>query len=121
MTSVVIQEIVKIGGKVIEIYEGGIYREHFKVSPFRKVIDELFALRKKYKDKYDDLMHLLVKSLKSSLYGEQFRNHIEEKSACKSEYWMMSEYDGRVKDYWKISHGNYIVIMADDEGLEDEV
>ena len=38
LTSVDIQEIVKIGGKVIEIYEGVIYRENFKVSPFKKVI-----------------------------------------------------------------------------------
>ena len=45
LISVDIQEIVKIGGKVIEIYEGVIYRENFKVSPFRKVIDKLFALR----------------------------------------------------------------------------
>ena len=50
LTSVDIQEIVKIGGKVIEIYEWVIYRENFKVSPFRKVIDKLFALRQKYKD-----------------------------------------------------------------------
>ena len=48
LTSVDIQEIVKNGGKVIEIYEGVIYRENFKVSPFRKVIGKLFALRKKY-------------------------------------------------------------------------
>ena len=37
------QEIVKIGGKVIEIYEAVIYRENFKVSPFGKVIDKLSA------------------------------------------------------------------------------
>ena len=36
LTSVDIQEIVKIGGKVIEIYEGVIYRENFKVSPLLK-------------------------------------------------------------------------------------
>ena len=50
LTSVDIQEIVKIGGKVVEIYEGVIYRENFKVSPFRKDIEKLFALRQKYKD-----------------------------------------------------------------------
>ena len=38
LTSVDIQEIVKIGGKEIEVYEGVIYREIFKVSPFKKVI-----------------------------------------------------------------------------------
>ena len=55
LTSVDIHEIVKIGGKVIEIYECVIYREIFKVSPFRKVIDKLFALRQKYKDDGNDI------------------------------------------------------------------
>ena len=58
LTSVDIREIVKIGGRVIEIYEGVIYRENFKVSPFRKVIDKLFALRQKYKDEGNDVMQL---------------------------------------------------------------
>ena len=40
LTSVDIQEIIKIGGRVIEIYEGVIYREKFKVSPIRNVIDK---------------------------------------------------------------------------------
>ena len=34
---------------------------------------------------------------------------------------MMSEYDERVKDYWNIFHGMYIVKMIDDGWLEDEV
>ena len=41
LTSVDIQEIVKIGGEVIEIYEDFIYRENFKVGQFRKVIEKL--------------------------------------------------------------------------------
>ena len=121
LTSVDIQEIVKIGGKVTEIYEGVIYRENFKVSPFRKIIDKLFALRQKYKDDNNDVMQLLVKLLMNSLYGENIRKDIEEKFACKSEAWMMSEYDERVKDYWKISGINYIVKMIDDAVLEGEV
>ena len=121
LTSVDIQETVKIGGKVIEIYEGVIYRENFKVSPFRKVIDKMFALRQKYKDENNDVMQLLVKLLMNSLYGENIRKDIEEKFACKSEVWMQTEYDERVKDYWKISGINHIVKMIDDAGLEDEV
>ena len=34
---------------------------------------------------------------------------------------MMTKYDEKVKDYWKISHGNFIVKMIDDAGLGDEV
>ena len=121
LTSVDIQEIAKIGAKVIKIYEGVIYRENFKVSLFRKFIDKLFALRQKYKDENNDVMQFLVKLLMNSLYGENIRKDIEEKFACKSEAWMMTEYDERVKDYWKISGFNYIVKMIDDKGLEDEV
>ena len=39
LTSVDIQEIVEIGGKFFETYEGVIYREKFKINPFAKVID----------------------------------------------------------------------------------
>ena len=35
--------------------------------------------------------------------------------------WMQTEYDERVKDYWKISGINYIVKLIDDKRLEDEV
>ena len=121
LTSVDIQEIVRIGGKVIEIYEGVIYRENFIVSPFRNVLDIFFKLRQKYKDEDNEVMQLLVKLLMNSLYGEQIRKDIEEKFACKSELWMQTEYDERVKDYWKISNINYIVKMIDGKGLEDEI
>ena len=93
LTSVDNQEIVQIGGKVLEIYEGVIYRKNSKVSPFRKVTDNLFAFRQKYKDENEEDMQLLVKILMNSLYGEQTREDIEKTFDCKSEYWMMSEYD----------------------------
>ena len=66
-------------------------------------------------------MQLLVKFLMNSLYGEQIRKDIEEKFACKSEAWMMTEYNELVKDYWKITGINYIVKKNDDAGFEDEV
>ena len=56
LTSVDVQEIVKKGGKVIRIYEGVIYQEKFKTSPFRKLIEKLFASREKYEDEQNDLM-----------------------------------------------------------------
>ena len=59
LTNVDIQEIVKIGRTKIEIFETVIYRELFKVSPFRKVIDEFFGLGQKYKDENNVVMKLL--------------------------------------------------------------
>ena len=84
LASVDIRKIVKIGGQVIEIYKGVIYREIFQVSPFRKVIEKLFALRQNYKDEKNDLMQGLVKLLMSSLYGVQVRRDINESYYCKS-------------------------------------
>ena len=107
VTSVDIQEIVKIGGRVIQIYEGVIYRKNYKTSPFRKVIDKLFELRQKYKDENNDVMQLLVKLIMNSLYGEFLRKDSDESFECKFEAWMMSEYDERVLDYQKINYGNY--------------
>ena len=121
LTIVDIQEISRIGGKIIEIYEGVIYLENFKISPLREVIDKLFALRQKYKDETNGVLHFWGKLLIYSLYGENIRKDNEEGFAGKSEFWMISEYDERVKDYWKISHGNPIVKMIDDKRLEDEV
>ena len=109
LTSVDIQEFVKIGGKVIEIYEGVIYREYFKTSPFRKVIEKLFASRQKYKDEKNDLMQGLVKLIMNSLYGVQIRRDISESYYCKSETWMKTEFDENLLDYWRFPNGNYFV------------
>ena len=121
LTSVDIQEIVKIDCKVIEIYEGVIYRENIKINLFEEVIDKLFALRQKYKDEGNEFIQLLVKLIMNALYGEFLRNDITESYQCKSEAWMMTEYDERVLDNQKINYGNYIVKMKDDEGLQDKV
>ena len=120
LTSVNIQEIVEIGGRVIQIYAGVIYRENFKISPFRKVIEKLFALRQKYKDQKKDLMQGIVKLIMNSLYGVQIRRDISESYYCKSEFWMKTEFDENVLDHSNLPNGNYIVKMKKDDGLDDD-
>ena len=44
----------------------------------------------------------------NSLYGEQIRKIIEESYQCKSEIWMMTEYDERVQIMKKL---NMIIIL----------
>ena len=106
-TSVDIQEIAEIGGKRIEIYEGIIYRENFRISPLRKVIENLFALRQKYIDEHRDLMQNLVELLLNRLYGVQIRKDNIEFYICKSEHWMQTEYGEN--DYWRLQNGICIV------------
>ena len=51
LTSVDIQEIVEVGGKVIHFYESGICQENSRKSPFGKVIEKLIDSRQKIKMK----------------------------------------------------------------------
>ena len=115
-----IQEVVEMGGKVIEIYEGVVYRETFKVSPHRKVIEKLIAFRQKDKDERIGLMQNLVKLIMNRLYGVQIRIDINESYYCKSETWMKTEFDENLLDYWKLPNGKYIVKMKKDNGLDDD-
>ena len=66
-------------------------------------------------------MQLLVKLIMNALYGEVWRKDILESYQCKSEMWMVTEYDEKVLYYQKTNHGNYIVKLKDDDGIEDEV
>ena len=84
MTSVDIQEVFKIGGKVIEIYEGVIYRENFEMNPFEKIIDKFFELRRKYKEENNEVMQLLVKLIMNAFFGEFLGRDILERYKCKS-------------------------------------
>ena len=81
----------------------------------------MFDLRQKYKEENNDVMQMLVILVMNNLYGEQIRKDLSESYCCKSENWMMTEYDERVLDYQKFNYGNYIVKMKDNSGLEDEV
>ena len=74
------------------------YRENFKISPFRKVIEKNICLKKKYKDEKNDLMQALIKLIMNSLYGVQIRRDINESYHCKPETWMKTEFDENVLD-----------------------
>ena len=109
LTSVDLWEIVKTGVRFIDIYKDVNYRENFKISPFRKVIEKLFALRQKYKDEHNDLFQELVKLFLNSLYGVRIRKDIHQSYKRKSQHWMETKYDENVLDYWRLPKGNYIV------------
>ena len=63
-----IGEIVKIGGRVIEIYKSVTFRENFKISTLNKDTENLFASRQKYKDERNDLMQGLVKLIVNGIF-----------------------------------------------------
>ena len=90
---------------MIEINEGIVYREKIWMAPSKKVIDKSFELRQKYKDEKKGVIQLLVKLFLNSLYGELAGKDIEQSYECKSELWMMTEFDERVLSYQKNNDG----------------
>ena len=54
------------------------------------------------------------------LYGVEIRRHINESYNCKSEYWMKTEYDDIVLDYWRLPNGTYNVKFKKKDGLDDD-
>ena len=111
LTSVGNCENFKLSGKVFEIYEAVVHRKNFKKTRFRKVFDELFDLRQKYKDQNNVFLQCLVKLVVKSSYGVQKRRHINHSNYCKADHWMKTEYDENVLDYLKLPKGKYFVKM----------
>ena len=52
----------------------------------------------------------------NSLHEEQIRRDMEEEYACILEYWMLTEKDERVKDFWSSGNSKYIIKLAQDDG-----
>ena len=97
---------------------GVIYKETSEISPYRKIIEKLFAIRQQNKDEHNLLMQNLVKLMMNSLYGIHMCEDKIKFYICKTEHWMKTEFDENVLDYWKLPNGNYIIKLKQDDGLE---
>ena len=102
-------EIVKIGGKLIENHEGVNHRGNFKITPFRKFIEKMFAVWQKYEDEHKDSMQNSVDLFMNSLCGVQIRKDNNESYKRKSQNWVETKYDDNVLDYWRLPNRKYII------------
>ena len=120
LTSLDFQELFKFGRKVIEIYEGVIYRQNFKKTPFTEIIEKFFVQKQNCKDEGNDLMQGLVILIENNLYSVRIRKDMNEFYQCKSEHWIQTEYDDSVLDYWKLRNGIFSVKRKKDDGLNGD-
>ena len=54
-----------------------------------------------------------------SVYGGNIRKDINEEYRCVTENWMKENFDDRVKEWFPLKHGNFIVKLEDDEDVDD--
>lgn len=123
LNSVDIQEIVRCGGEICNIYDGIIYEENYDASPFRSYIEMLFNLRKKFKEEGNKVGDELIKLLMNSLYGKTVQKDITTLNHIWNENTLKNNFDESVKHFEKINDNQYLIKkeMTDDEFLKKNI
>ena len=52
----------------------------------------------------------------NSLYEENIRKDITEEYKCESEFWMSTETDDKILEYWRLPKDEYIVKLKQNDG-----
>ena len=120
LTSVDIEEVVRIGGIIKEFYEGFIC-DNLDYNPFKEYILDMTAKRNEYKKQGKNILQDMCKKISKGTYGGCIRCDIHEILKCVSENWMETEYDDRVKEDIPLKSGNYLVNVKDHNGVDDNV
>ena len=118
LTSVDIVEIVKCGGVILDIYEG-FFCHNLEFNPYTKFVTDMFQKRDMFKSQGKDLLQNLAKKMGLSVYGGNIRKDINEEYKCVTENWMRENFDDRVKEWFPLKNGNFIVKLEDDGGFDD--
>ena len=118
LTSVDIEQIVRIGGVILEFIEGFIC-DNLDYNPFTAYVHDLIEKRNEYKKQGKNILQLMCKDTVNVGYGSCIRQDITENYKCVTENWMNTEYDDRVKSYIPLENGNYMVNIVDHEGVDD--
>ena len=118
LTSVDIEEVVRVGGVIKKFYEGFIC-DNLDYNPFEEYILDMTAKRNEYKKQGKNILQDMCKKISYGTYGGCIRCNIHKILKCVSKNWMETEYDDRVKEYIPLKNGNYLVNVEDHNGVED--
>ena len=117
LTSFDIFGIVKCGGVILEVYEGS-FRHNQEYNPYTDFVTDMFEKRGSFKAQGRDLLENLAKKSGLSVHGGNIRKDINEVFKCVAESWMRENFDDRFKEWFPLKHGNLIVKLKGDEGVD---
>ena len=101
LTSVDVEEIVRVGGVTKDFFEGFI-RDNLDYNPFEKFVLDMTAKRNKYKKEKKNILQTQAKKVSNAVYGYTIRSDIEDAYKCVSSHWMKTEYDDRVIEWFPL-------------------
>ena len=96
--SVDIAEIIRFGGKVVNIYSGIAFSNSIK-NPFRDFITLFFELRKEYKKQGNDILDSMCKLILNSCYGKTVQKDIDSVERIVSQKQFEKLFDNSVKEH----------------------
>ena len=118
LTSVDIEQVVRIGGIIKEFYEG-FTCDNLDYNPFKEYVLDVTTKRSEYKKQGKTILQTMCKDVTDGAYGSCFRRDITENFKCVTENWMETEYDDRVKNWFPFENGNFMVNIQDHKGVDD--
>ena len=118
LTSVDIEQVVRTGGIVEDVYEGFIC-DNLDYNPFEEFVPDMTAKRNEHKKQGKTTLQDVRRKMSNGVYGGCIRCDFHDISKCVSENWMKTEYNDRVKEYVPLQNGNYLVNVKDHDGVDD--
>ena len=98
LTSVNIEQIVRVGGVIKELYEG-FTCDNIDYNQFKEYILDMTAKRNEYRKQGKNILQDMCKKISNGTYGGCIRCNIHDVLKCVSENWMKTKYDDGVKEY----------------------
>ena len=105
LTSVDIVEIVKIGGNILELFEG-FFCHNPEYNPYTDFVTDLFEKRDLFKSQGKGSLQNLAKKIGFSDYVGKIGKDINEIYKCVTETWLRKSFDYRVKEWFPLKIGN---------------
>ena len=119
LTSVDIEEVVRVGG-VIKEFNDGFICDNLDYNPFKKCFFDMTVKRNENKNQGKSILQKMCKRISNGTYGGCDRCDIHEILICVSEHWMKTEYDDRIKEYILLKNGIYLVNVKCHNGVDDK-
>jgi len=104
-----IQEIVRSGGNILNIYEGIVYESNFEINPFRNYIEKLFNQRLEAKKQKNGVQDSLIKLLMNSLYGKTVQKDITKTGHLWNRNTLKANFDETIYSYQQLRDDLYFM------------
>ena len=88
-------------------------------NPYTDFVTDKFEKRDLFKAQGKDLLQNLAKKIGLSVYGGIIRKDKNEEYKCVTENCMKENFDDRVKEWFSLKNGDFIVKLEDNEGVDD--